>query len=96
MQNSKTFGTCATCHRYIALTKHHLIPKKRHKKMKKTSVNNLLDSVIYICRTCHDGIHAFYDEHTLAKEYNTLEKLIADERLHKHFMWASKCKKGLQ
>lgn len=64
--------------------------------MKKTSANNLLDSVIYICRTCHNGIHDFYDEHTLAKEFSTLDKLIADDTLNKHFMWASKCKKGLQ
>ncbi len=96
MQNSKTFGICATCHRDIALTKHHLIPKKRYKKMKKTSAKNFLDSVIYICRSCHDGIHEFYDELTLAKEFNTLENLCADERLRKHFMWVSKCKKGVQ
>jgi len=96
MQNSKTFGTCATCFRHTALTKHHLIPKKRHKKMKNRSINVLLDAVIYVCRTCHNGIHDLYDEHTLAKEFNTLEKLCADERLRKHFMWVSKCKKGVQ
>jgi len=32
MQNSKTFGKCVTCHRDTPLTKHYLIPKKRHKK----------------------------------------------------------------
>lgn len=90
MQNSKTFGECATCHRYTALTKHHLIPKKRHKKIKHTSTSPILYEVIYICRTCHDGIHDLYDERTLAKEYNTLEKLCVDETLHNHFMWVSK------
>lgn len=95
MQNSKTFGVCATCHRHTALTKHHLIPKKRHKKIRQTP-SPTLDEVIYICRTCHDGIHDFYDERTLAKEYNTLEKLCADDTLQKHFIWVSKCKKGLK
>lgn len=96
MQNSKTFGVCATCSRHTALTKHHLIPKKRHKKIKHSSTSSILDEVIYICRICHDGIHDFYDERTLSKAYNTLEKLCADETLHKHFMWVSKCKKGVQ
>ena len=96
MQNSKFFGTCATCSRHTALTKHHLIPKKRYQKMKNSSFTVLLDSVIYVCRTCHDGIHNLYDESTLAKEFNTLEKLCDNERLSKHFMWVSKCKKGVQ
>ncbi|GIT99941.1 hypothetical protein TSL6_04480 [Sulfurovum sp. TSL6] len=96
MQNSKTFGTCATCSRHTALTKHHLIPKKRHKKIKNNSSDVSLDAVIYVCRTCHDGVHDLYDERTLSKEYNTLEKICADERLRKHFMWVSKCKKGVQ
>ena len=86
MQNSKTFGICATCKRNTALTKHHLIPKKRHKRIKHSSINMLLDEVIYICRICHDGIHDFYDETTLSKELNKLEKLCTDQRLHKHFM----------
>ncbi|HEY9189423.1 MAG TPA: hypothetical protein VIM88_01020 [Sulfurovum sp.] len=98
MQRSKTFGVCATCHRHVALTKHHLIPKKRdkkrHKKVKNISYE-LRDEVIYICRSCHDGIHDLYDERTLEKEYNTLEKLCADTVLNKHFKWVSKCKKGI-
>jgi len=94
MQNSKTVGVCATCHRHTALTKHHLIPRKRHKKIKYIP-NSMRDEVIHICRTCHDGIHDIYDESTLAKEYNTLEKLCADTALQKHFKWVSKCKKGV-
>ena len=96
MQNSKTFGVCVTCHRHTALTKHHLVPKKRHKKKKKVQEFIELNSVIYICRKCHDGIHDFYDEHTLAEHFNTLEKLCADQTLQKHFSWVAKCKKGIQ
>lgn len=94
MQNSKTFGVCATCHRHTALTKHHLIPKKRHKKNKKKQAHDL-DALITVCRKCHDGIHDFYDERTLAERLNTLEKLCADEALQKHFFWVAKCKKGI-
>ncbi len=93
MQNSKTFGTCATCHRHTPLTKHHLIPKKRHKKKKKIQDKTVLDEIILICRQCHNGIHDFYDERTLAECYNTLDKIREDEMLQKHFLWVSKCKK---
>lgn len=96
MQNSKTFGICVTCHRHTALTKHHLIPKKRHKKKVQLETNISLDDVIWICRQCHDGVHDLYDEQTLAKDLNTLEKLTSDERLKKHFAWVSKCKKGIK
>lgn len=92
MQNSKTFGTCATCHRHTALTKHHLIPKKRHKK--NITDKSALDEIVFICRQCHNGIHDFYDERTLAEHFHTLEKLCEDDKLHKHFLWVSKCKKA--
>lgn len=95
MQNSKTYGECVTCHRYTALTKHHLIPKKRHKKKRAAKLNTDLNQVIEICRMCHDGIHDLYDEQTLAESYNTLGKLQADATLKKHFAWVSKCKKGI-
>jgi predicted metal-binding protein len=94
MQNSKTIGVCLTCHRHTALTKHHLIPKKRHKKQ--VHDESMLNEVIFICRQCHDGIHDFYDERTLAVCFNSLEKLLDDEALKKHFLWVSKCKKGLK
>jgi predicted ATP-dependent serine protease len=96
MQNSKMIGKCATCHRITALTKHHLIPKKKHKRKKRSTIDLRFEEVVYICRKCHDGIHDFYDENTLAEELNTLEKLQTDTRLEKHFKWVSKCKKGIR
>jgi hypothetical protein len=54
-----------------------------------------LHDVIWVCRQCHDGIHDLYDEQTLAKCFNTLEKLTAEKRLQKHFAWVSKSKKGI-
>lgn len=102
MQNPKRIDICQTCHRKKPLTKHHLIPKKRHKiekrhKKKKNRIEKeALNEVIYICRTCHDGIHTLYDERTLSEEFNTLQKLCEDSRLRKHFSWVSKCKKGIK
>lgn len=97
MQNPKVIGECATCCRLVRLTKHHLIPKKTHARLKKQALTSQgeLDEIILVCRTCHDGIHTFYDESTLATSYNTLEKLLNDEKLSRHFKWVSKLKKGL-
>ena len=39
-----------------------------------------------------DGIHAIYDEMTLAKAFNTPERIMAEARLQKHFRWAAKQK----
>lgn len=93
MQNPKKHGRCATCGRKSPLTKHHLIPRKRHKYAKKHFGGKGISEVIEICRTCHDGIHDLYDERTLAENFDTLEKLLYDERLQKHFRWVSKLKK---
>lgn len=96
MQSSKHIGTCTTCCRESRLTKHHLIPKKAHSLSKKRAdlTDEELSKVILVCRTCHDAIHKFYDERTLALELNTLEKLLSDEKLKRHFKWVSKLKKN--
>ena len=47
---------------------------------------------VHVCRLCHRGIHRLYDELTLARDFNTLEQLLADEALAKHFAWVSKQK----
>jgi predicted HNH restriction endonuclease len=73
-----------------------LIPKKAHSLSKKRAelTDEELSEVILVCRTCHDAIHKFYDERTLALELNTLEKLLNDEKLKRHFKWVSKLKKN--
>lgn len=88
-------GECPLCKRKdIMLTFHHLIPKTHHKNkwFKKNFTSEELNSGIDICRDCHDAIHKFYDEKTLGKEFNTLEKIQEDEKLSKHFSWVSKQK----
>lgn len=47
---------------------------------------------VNICRPCHDGIHDLYSEMDLAKRLHTLESLLADEALRKHFAWVAKQK----
>ena len=45
-----------------------------------------------LCDLCHYAVHHLYDEMTLGKEYNTLEKLLASEKVQKHIHWAKKQK----
>ncbi|MFN4328674.1 MAG: hypothetical protein ACK4FF_07345 [Limnobacter sp.] len=51
-----------------------------------------LNAGINICRACHDGIHNAYDEMQLAKGFSTLDSLLADEGLKRHFAWVAKQK----
>lgn len=86
--------TCCLCYRELALTFHHLIPRKVHRRrfFQKNYSRDTLNQGIFICRTCHTGIHALYDEMTLARQFNTVELLRQDDELAKHFAWAAKQK----
>lgn len=85
---------CCLCFRELALTFHHLIPRKVHRRsyFQKNYNREKLNEGIFICRTCHKGIHALYDEMTLARQFNSLEQLRQDEELAKHFAWSAKQK----
>ncbi|WP_372627471.1 hypothetical protein [Arsukibacterium sp.] len=45
-----------------------------------------------LCRLCHKGLHKFYDEMTLAKQFSTLQQLQADARISQHVDWVRKQK----
>ena len=83
---------CACCNRQVALTFHHLIPRKLHRRtyFKNHFSRSELNAGIYICRRCHAGIHARHDEMTLGKHYRTLDALLADNALQQHFAWVGK------
>lgn len=85
-------GECPLCQRNTALTFHHLIPKKMHRRrfFQKTYKRQQLAEGVYICRLCHNGIHRLFDEMALAKSLNTLENLLQDEALQKHCRWVAR------
>lgn len=87
---------CPLCERDVALTFHHLIPKKVHARnfFKKKYSRRDLKKGIDICRLCHNGLHDLYDEMKLGKEFSTLETIQADPALTKHFTWVAKQKAG--
>lgn len=54
-----------------------------------------LNSGVMICRRCHQGIHQRYDEMTLGKHFNNVEKLVSDPALAEHFAWVAKQRERL-
>ena len=74
------------------MTFHHLIPRKMHRRawFRRHYSKEQLNAGIMVCRGCHTGIHQRYDEMTLGKQLNTLERLLADPGLMQHFTWVSK------
>ncbi len=93
-RRGKQRGECPCCKREAPLTFHHLIPKKLHRRVrfKRNYSRQTLSHGVYICRACHDGIHKAYDEMTLAKDFASLEALVADEALARHFEWVGRQK----
>lgn len=83
---------CMLCQRQVELTFHHLIPRKMHRRafFKKHYDKAQLQAGIMLCRLCHKTIHRFYDEMTLAKEYNSLALLLTSEKVQQHIEWAKK------
>lgn len=85
-------GPCPLCGRRLTLTFHHLIPKKLHRRprFKRRYSKELLARGIYICRDCHDGIHATYSEPELAQKFTSPEEIVVDPALVRHFAWLSR------
>ncbi len=64
----------------------------RRKRFQKLYSKEQLNQGIDICRLCHRGIHKIYDEMILANQFNSLQQLLNDEVLARHFSWVSKQK----
>ncbi|MEM9776427.1 MAG: hypothetical protein AAF902_17755 [Chloroflexota bacterium] len=85
--------TCALCGNQRNITFHHLIPRKCHtnKWFKKNFDKvDMKTRGIYVCRPCHSFIHRQFTEKELGRSYNTLEKLMADEKIRTYVAWARK------
>ncbi|MGY6632118.1 MAG: hypothetical protein ACXIUL_14060 [Wenzhouxiangella sp.] len=91
---NQTCPACVLCQRQVALTFHHLVPRKVHRRarFKKHLSEEQRQAGIMICHLCHRGLHKLYDEMTLATRLNTLEKLQADEAVQRHVDWVAKQK----
>ena len=86
-------GACGLCGRTVQrLTRHHLIPKTRHKnkRNKKAFDRRKIHHTVGLCSPCHRHIHAVLDNKELEREYNSLEALRAHPGVGKFVEWVSK------
>ena len=82
--------TCGLCGRAaIDLTRHHLIPRTRHKnkRNKKMFDRQEIHQTVDLCRPCHRHVHQTVDNQTLEREYNTVEDLLAHPDIKKFVDW---------
>jgi hypothetical protein len=77
---------CPVCKRVPPqFEKHHLKPRSQEKGIRKKT--------IFVCIDCGDQIHQLFTNKELAKEYDTLEKLLADPKIQKWIAWVKNKKK---
>ena len=81
--STETEDKCPLCGRPLAepTNRHHLIPMSRGGKGTPT---------LTMHKICHSKIHAVLNEKELERDYNTIEKLQAQEELAKFIKWVSK------
>ncbi|TMW56246.1 hypothetical protein Poli38472_008894 [Pythium oligandrum] len=82
---------CEMCERPMRLTLHHLIPRETHERYRKKGyTQEFLNTCARICRPCHSKIHSTEDNKTLARDYNTVEKIMTHPDIQR---WVSYAKK---
>lgn len=83
---------CSICLRDKSLTKHHLIPKSRHKNKKTLKRHDREDShkTIDICRECHNQLHACLSEKEMDEDYFTFDKVLQHTEIAKFTEWVRK------
>jgi hypothetical protein len=82
---------CELCGRVMdLLTKHHLIPRTRHRKKRNKKLFERVDvrtRIIWICRPCHNHIHDVLTEKQLEADYNTRAALLAHPDIERFIDW---------
>ncbi|MFI4860472.1 MAG: hypothetical protein ACIAXF_07310 [Phycisphaerales bacterium JB063] len=89
---------CALCQRAgVALTRHHLIPRKRHRQpscKKRFNHTERTQRIAMLCRPCHSTIHATLTEKQLEQHFNTLDDLAGHPDIARFVAWVRKQKPG--
>ena len=89
------FIICLICKRETPIKlveEHHLIPKVVAKRNKYADMPQLEkgEETINVCCSCGNQIHQLFTEKELADNYNTLEKILANEQIQNWVKWISK------
>lgn len=92
---------CELCGREVErLTRHHLIPRSRHRKILKSKKRRRafdredLDRTVLLCGPCHRRIHQLFTEAELERDYPTLEDLNSHPEIRRFVEWVSDKRQG--
>lgn len=90
-----TNNICQICKRETPdglMENHHLIPRSLSKRKKFVKWFKNRDNLVTIksCRSCSDQVHQLFTEKELAENYNTPEKLLANEKIQEWIKWIRK------
>jgi len=75
---------CSICHRETPeefVEQHHLVPRAKGGKKGET---------VPVCIDCGDQLHQVFSNTELKKGFNTVEAIVADERIQKWVKWVRK------
>jgi len=91
---------CELCGRTLeTLTKHHLIPRSRHRKKRNQrlfSREQVITHILWVCRPCHNDIHNMLSEKELEARYHTRQALLAHPDMQRFVAWISRRPAALQ
>ncbi|KAF4556184.1 Hypothetical protein D9617_1g080590 [Elsinoe fawcettii] len=84
---------CEICAReHLPLTYHHLIPRSMHAKaVKRGWVEQWeVQKVAWLCRACHSFVHRVATNEELAREWNSVERLVEREDVQGWAGWVGR------
>lgn len=95
---SNNVDGCELCKRPVThLTRHHLIPRSRHRKKraKRTFTKERMQQVALVCPACHRQIHKTFTEKELEQDFNSIEKLREHPDIDRFVRWIERKPHGV-
>jgi len=85
-------GICRLCHSRTRITIHHLIPKLVLKRIKNHNKDRVEVSkyLVEVCRPCHNELHRLWGHGELAREYQTVDCILAAPEIRPYLQWKRK------
>lgn len=81
---------CELCGRETILTRHHLIPRTRHRNRRVRQHfgrDEMQGRILWLCTACHHHVHLVLSEKELALEFNTREALLGHPDIRRFVRW---------
>jgi len=88
-------GSCQLCSATQRITIHHLIPKLVLKRLRNKGTHSaervdVAKYLVEVCRPCHNELHRLWGHGELAKEYQTVDKILEAPEIQPYLKWKRK------